>query len=463
MTTRNAPLTTRNARRGLQPQARPYLRTIGQGVSLGYRKKATDGLWVINFYVGEKKYREAVVGTADDVQDADGVRVLNFEQARKAVLAKADEWRADAKAKAAGPIVTVGTAVKAYAATMNAREASQGRIKRDAENRLAWHVLSDPLADVGLHQLTETALSDWRTRRSEGRAESTVRRISNDLRAALNAAAKKYRATLPADLPTVIKVGLASESHDQPIARDDAALPDEDVRKLLDAAGEIDEEGGWDGDLHRLVVALAATGARFISSRPHPRRRSPSRARQVDGAGQPQGQGRKEFLAYRRPHRRGCHRGSGPRDQGPDGVGAAADALGARSRSADGFANWKRTGRTPWKTPSEIRRPWAEIVKRAGLPAEFVPYALRHSSIVRALGAGLPVRLVAAMHDTSTAMIEKHYSGPSRRCWTTWPVRRSCRWSGRRNRRRWFRSGADRPRREEIPHIAAKEFFVLSP
>ena len=50
-------------------------------------------------------------------------------------------------------------------------------------------------------------------------------------------------------------------------------------------------------------------------------------------------------------------------------------------------------------------------MKRAGLPAETVPYALRHSSIVRALGAGLPVRLVAAMHDTSTSMIERHCSG----------------------------------------------------
>ena len=37
-------------------------------------------------------------------------------------------------------------------------------------------------------------------------------------------------------------------------------------------------------------------------------------------------------------------------------------------------------------------------------------YALRHSSIVRGLRAGLPVRLVAALHDTSTAMIEKHYA-----------------------------------------------------
>ena len=34
---------------------------------------------------------------------------------------------------------------------------------------------------------------------------------------------------------------------------------------------------------------------------------------------------------------------------------------------------------------------------------------MRHSSIVRGLRAGLPVRLVAAVHDTSAAMIEKHY------------------------------------------------------
>ena len=48
--------------------------------------------------------------------------------------------------------------------------------------------------------------------------------------------------------------------------------------------------------------------------------------------------------------------------------------------------------------------------KLAGLPADTVPYALRHSSIVRQLRAGLPVRLVAALHDTSARMIELHYS-----------------------------------------------------
>ena len=32
-----------------------------------------------------------------------------------------------------------------------------------------------------------------------------------------------------------------------------------------------------------------------------------------------------------------------------------------------------------------------------------------HSLIVRGLRTGLPVRLVAAVHDTSAAMVEKHY------------------------------------------------------
>jgi integrase len=47
---------------------------------------------------------------------------------------------------------------------------------------------------------------------------------------------------------------------------------------------------------------------------------------------------------------------------------------------------------------------------KTGLEASVTPYALRHSSIVRALIAGAPLRVVAASHDTSVAMIEKNYS-----------------------------------------------------
>lgn len=39
-----------------------------------------------------------------------------------------------------------------------------------------------------------------------------------------------------------------------------------------------------------------------------------------------------------------------------------------------------------------------------------IPYALRHSSIVRYLMENVPIRIVAALHDTSVVMIERHYS-----------------------------------------------------
>jgi hypothetical protein len=43
-------------------------------------------------------------------------------------------------------------------------------------------------------------------------------------------------------------------------------------------------------------------------------------------------------------------------------------------------------------------------------PGEVTIYALRHSSIVRQLLANVPIRVVAAGHDTSTSMIEQVYA-----------------------------------------------------
>ena len=58
---------------------------------------------------------------------------------------------------------------------------------------------------------------------------------------------------------------------------------------------------------------------------------------------------------------------------------------------------------------SELTSPWKAIWERAQLP-EAIPYSFRHTSIVRGIRANLPIRLVAALHDTSVSMIEKHYS-----------------------------------------------------
>jgi integrase len=64
----------------------------------------------------------------------------------------------------------------------------------------------------------------------------------------------------------------------------------------------------------------------------------------------------------------------------------------------------------PW-CKSDHTRPFRRVAERAGLDPQVVTiYALRHSSIVRQLVAGVPVRLVAVLHDTSVTMIERHYS-----------------------------------------------------
>jgi len=68
---------------------------------------------------------------------------------------------------------------------------------------------------------------------------------------------------------------------------------------------------------------------------------------------------------------------------------------------------------TPWdKNPGQnYHRQVDNVVTGIGLdPAEVTMYALRHSSIVRMLLRNIPIRLVASLHNTSVAMIEKHYS-----------------------------------------------------
>ena len=51
------------------------------------------------------------------------------------------------------------------------------------------------------------------------------------------------------------------------------------------------------------------------------------------------------------------------------------------------------------------------VAERAGFdPDVITSYALRHSSICRALVANVPVSVVAKLHDTSSDEIEAHYA-----------------------------------------------------
>jgi len=405
-------LQDRAARARLRVRNNPYWRMVCEGQHLGYRKGARAGTWVARYRPpgSEGNGRKHSLGVADDVGDANGDTILNWKQA----LDKAMHWfelqeRGGVKT-ALNPDITVAEAVDAYIALRDARRAAQAgrQVRSDASHKLTRHVLLDAqLARLTLARLAEADLKAWQLRIS--RKGIGIQRIANDLKAALNATWAEHRRALPGDLPIVIKHGLTIDAPAvaKAKARDNQVLPDEQVRRIVAAALALDADFG------RLVTLLAATGARFAQLR-----------RMCVGdvqAGQgrvmvPESfKGKKQATAYIRVQ------------VGADTLGVLAAAVAGRPAGAPLLERWRhvqvktaerknttqiweRGERGPWSTPSEMTRLWHQTCEDAQVPPSTIPYALRHSSIVRGLRFGLPIRLVAAIHDTSVAMIERHYS-----------------------------------------------------
>jgi integrase len=413
-----AALTTRNARSKLP--AGLHYKAIDPEVHLGYRKGKSGGVWFVRWRNGQG-YRQVSIEVADD-ELREGTLDYNaaVRQARKTVEAA----RKEARAAAEGTPPTVRMAVAAYVAERDKRDSERQKrpVRSDAGTRLTRYVLGRdqhgnrdairpaPLASRELHALKESDLLAWRKGLPGTLKAATKQRLINDLRAALNNAFAAHRQQLDASLPGIIRHGLkAMNGHGEESAsqaRDNQILADGQIGKLIRAARDIDADQEWEGDLYRLVVVLAATGARF------------SQVARMQVGDVQRAQARLVVPVSRKG--RGPKGGGTPVAVGKDVLDALLPAVTGRSanapllerwrhKQAPGGIEWQRAGRGPWQSPSEIARPWREIRKRAGMP-DVIPYALRHSSIVRGIRAGLPIRLVAALHDTSVAMIERHYS-----------------------------------------------------
>lgn len=83
-TVRDAKLETRNARLGLPIRHEPYWRSIDSGMHLGYRKGKRKVSWLARYRTETGGYHKTVLGLVDDVQDADGLKILSFSQAQEA-------------------------------------------------------------------------------------------------------------------------------------------------------------------------------------------------------------------------------------------------------------------------------------------------------------------------------------------------------------------------------------------
>jgi integrase len=425
-----AAITTAEARAKLAVRRAPYFKEIERGeLHLGYRRCVGVGTWVARRTLGKReriagtdqwtpsRYETRVIGDADDKRSPAGA--LDYDQAK----AKAKQWlRQQAAVNGAKPI-TVKDAVEAYIAKREAKERAQkgggGGLKRDATHRLTRHALADArLSGTPLERLGAEDLTKWRASladkaalgRGKALSSTAIRRTVNDLKAALNAALELNHKHLPAELALVIKRGLKAPEITETNgsgARQAQVLPDADVRRILSSAADIDREGNWSGDLHRLILVMAATGARF------------SQVIRMTVADVQVAQSRLMVPV--------SHKGRGGKAVASTAVRVGADIIDRLRPVLVGrkgheplllrprwrqikATEWELIGRAPWQSASELVRPWSKIVAKAELAADLVPYCLRHSSIVRGLRAGLPLRLVAALHDTSSTMIERHYA-----------------------------------------------------
>jgi integrase len=396
---RNSKIDSRAARERLRPSGKPVYCDLGSKLHLGYRKGKSGGVWVARFYRGAGKYVIETMAEADDFVDANGAGVLDFRMAQTRARELEGKRAERQKLETDGPPLTVRRLFMEYAEERAARHVPLSGHKHDARNRLMRILAADEAfaamlaADLTVEGLQNIPIDE---------------RTVHDARRAFNRAHERYRDALPSAFRDTIRYGLkGSRKPAQGPAREIVTLSDADVRRLVAAAWAVDEAGSWQGDLGRLVLALASTGARF------------SQICRITVAGLQPRERRLMIPTSRKGRRSKLTHVAVPVAQ--DVIDALALAVNGRIGSELLFLHcgWRRVGQTgwernperrPWTSPGQLARHWGLIIAAAGLPASTTPYSLRHSSIVRMLRQNLPISLVARVHNTGALQIENHYA-----------------------------------------------------
>ena len=376
---RHSRLESRSARLRLPVQWKPYTGpTLARGVKLLCRRNKGNGTWVVKVADGHGSYWTKGFAEADDFENADGERILDFYQAceRGLLLARGKGGAPDSKP------LTVADAITAYKTDLKAR----GGLLNNA-TRVERH-LTGALAGKPVALLTARDLQVWRDRLIEKMERSSVNRTKNALLAALNLAARlDHRITNQ----HIFRLGLRNLPGSNKARR--IVLPNADVLAVVRAAYEIDPCFGL------LIEVLAVTGARISqvarltcadlqADRPDARLMMPSSFK---------GRGQKKIT----------HRPV------PITPALAAALKAARGNRSDDVRLLLKADGSAWQATStgDHRDFFRCAVERAGLdPDKVTSYALRHSSIVRALLGSVPVAVVAQQHDTSVREIEAHYA-----------------------------------------------------
>jgi hypothetical protein len=387
-----AQLQSPTARGKLKARTQPYFVRVGRGAWLGYRKPASGpGLWVARAgdSVG-KGWSKTLPGiVADDKQKADGSTVLDFRQAEteiRKLTGCAD--RREAGKVMAGIIpgsLTTDEALKAYELELRRRGAGVSNA------RLPRYHMSDTMLATSITLLTEQELEAFRDGMlAKGNAPSSANRVMNSLRAALTLADKTrihiWRGGLKA-LPD------ATEANNVVI---------DDVAK---AAQWVAEAYRLDHGLGLLTHVTAETGARPSQSARLKVRdlitvdpKAPRLQMPKSGKGGTRHPGQRKLERY-------------SVSISPELAKLLKAA--AKGRPSNAPLLLQKSGQ-PWSEtdPSgQYRHNTRKVVVKIGLdPDVYGLYAFRHTSITRMLLQKVEPFIVAKCHDTSEAIIRRHYA-----------------------------------------------------
>jgi integrase len=375
-------LESRSARLRLKIRRRPYSGpSLARGVALMYRRNKTNGTWVLKASNGHGAYWTKAFALADDFEDADAKTVLTFYQAQDQAkkLARGDDDPDSAP-------ITVDGALNAYRRDLEARGANPYNAEWPRLH-LTSALQSKPVA-----LLTATEMKKWRDGLLGTMAPSTINRLTGCLRAALEQAAQHDKRIQNRN---AWETGLAGLPNAQEVRN--VILSDDTVRELIAAAYRVDHYFGL------LTDTLAITGARPSQAvrlrvedlHDHPLRPKLMMPKSAKGGGRNRAVKKTERYSV------------------PITTQLAVKLKAASIGRLEGAPLLRQSDGNAWdKNPGQYyHRQVDNAVTAIGLdPAEVTMYCLRHSSIVRMLLRNVPIRLVASLHNTSVAMIEKHYS-----------------------------------------------------
>lgn len=391
-TVRGGALETRAARLRLKPRGKPYwVASARAGLHLGYRRlDGKNGSWIVRRYQGKAgEYETRAFAQADDYSEGDGAELLTYYQAMERIAGEAPAVRH-------GSAYRVSDACEDYVTWLRRHRKSAA----DTQSKLDSYVIPR-LGERLVSSLTETDLEQWLewalTHKPRGRLKtgkkrakpkrtaaeipgaerlrrkhSTLNRVINALKGALNHAFDRKRVTSADAWARLQKFRGADSARLHRLTTDEA-------KRLLNACAP---------DFRRLVEAALVTGCRYGELVALTVRDFDEDSGTILVAQSKSGKARRVPLT----------------DEGTSLFAALAAGKVETDRllvKADG---------TPWAKSEQFRRMNAACAGASiNPPVNF--HALRHTFASLLVEAGTPLAFVAeALGHADTRMVSKHYA-----------------------------------------------------